>query len=81
MQLELSFFLSKLVSFFYILNDKGFILATDDMRLTRPIIFRSISSKDLPWVSGTYSITKNIPMKQITPNNQNAPCPPIDSVE
>lgn len=58
------------------LNDNGLILATELMRLTRPIIFRSISSKLLPCVSGTQNITKNSPTKQIAPNNQNAPLKP-----
>uniref|UniRef100_A0A1A9ZNL3 Anaphase-promoting complex subunit 11 RING-H2 finger domain-containing protein n=1 Tax=Glossina pallidipes TaxID=7398 RepID=A0A1A9ZNL3_GLOPL len=36
-----------------VLQDSGLILANDDIRRTRPIILRSISSRDLPWVSGT----------------------------
>jgi hypothetical protein len=41
------------LSYGYMLKLSGFMLATDDIRLTRPIIFRSISSSDLPCVSGT----------------------------
>jgi len=37
----------------YMLKDNGLILATEDMRRTRPIIFRSMSSSVLPCVSGT----------------------------
>lgn len=38
---------------FYMLNDNGLMLATELIRRTRPIIFRSMSSRDLPCVSGT----------------------------
>lgn len=64
---------------FYILNDRGLILATEDILLTRPIIFLSISSKVLPWVSGTYKITNTMATTQIQPNNQKAPEIPIES--
>uniref|UniRef100_A0A182U5U2 Anaphase-promoting complex subunit 11 RING-H2 finger domain-containing protein n=1 Tax=Anopheles melas TaxID=34690 RepID=A0A182U5U2_9DIPT len=58
---------------FYMLNDSGLMLATELMRRTRPIILRSMSSSDLPCVSGTYTITNSRPTIQIEPNIQNAP--------
>lgn len=67
------------IHMFYILNDRGLILATEDILLTRPIIFLSISSKVLPWVSGTYKITNTMATTQIQPNNQKAPEIPIES--
>lgn len=43
----------RVLTYFYILNDSGLMLATELIRRTRPIIFRSMSSRDLPCVSGT----------------------------
>lgn len=43
----------RVVTYFYMLNDSGLMLATELIRRTRPIIFRSMSSRDLPCVSGT----------------------------
>lgn len=57
----------------YMLNDSGLMLATELIRRTRPIILRSMSSRDFPCVSGTYTMTKKRPMTQIEPNIQNAP--------
>lgn len=55
------------------LKDNGFMLATELIRRTRPIILRSISSRDFPCVSGTQNITKNRPKQQTDPKNQKAP--------
>ena len=49
------------------------MLATELIRRTRPIILRSISSRDFPCVSGTQNITKNRPKQQTDPKNQKAP--------
>lgn len=59
------------------LNESGFILATELIRRTRPIILRSMSSSDLPCVSGTQNITKKRPTREIKPKSQNAPCGPM----
>lgn len=63
----------------YMLNDNGRMLATELILRTRPIIFRSISSKLLPCVSGTHNISNTNPMTQIAPKNQKQPLRPIAS--
>lgn len=51
----------------------GLRLATDDIRLTGPIIFRSMSSSDFPCVSGTHKTTNTRPTTQTHPKNQKVP--------
>lgn len=75
---------------------RGFKLAIELIRLTfltgtltlgppsglpPPVRFLSMSSKLLPWVSGTKMMTKNRPTRQTTPNSQKAPCVPSRAVK